>query len=69
MCLAASFSPPSLNTGFLSLTYTRNMAAADSFIEANKSYVASFGDKGSLPLPPGKRLTIGKTTLSVGMET
>lgn len=29
------------------------------FAGANEKYVASFGDKGSLSLPPSKQLTVG----------
>ncbi|KAF7978895.1 hypothetical protein HWV62_44403 [Athelia sp. TMB] len=34
------------------------MANHPNFAAANAKYVESFGDKGSLPLPPGKKLTI-----------
>jgi len=34
------------------------MSAHTHFAQANNDYVASFGNKGSLPLPPGKHLTI-----------
>ncbi|KAI0321179.1 carbonic anhydrase [Amylostereum chailletii] len=34
------------------------MTVAETFAEANKTYVANFGDKGALPLPPGKKLTV-----------
>lgn len=30
------------------------------FEKANEAYVATFGDRGSLPMPPGKKLAIGK---------
>src|SRR5689334_12777068 len=30
----------------------------DEVLEANRAYVASFGDKGSLPSPPARRLAI-----------
>lgn len=30
----------------------------DEVLSANQNYVASFGDKGSLPLPPGRRFAI-----------
>jgi carbonic anhydrase len=29
------------------------------FIQANAGYVANFGDKGSLALPPAKKLIVG----------
>lgn len=29
------------------------------FAKRNEQYVANFGDKGSLPMPPGKKLIIG----------
>ncbi|PVG02051.1 carbonic anhydrase [Serendipita vermifera] len=35
-----------------------------SFPSANDNYTSQFGDKGSLPLPPGKKLTIGKTEIT-----
>jgi len=31
---------------------------SDSFAQANDQYVANFGNKGSLPLPPAKQLTV-----------
>ncbi|KAA1477006.1 carbonic anhydrase [Dentipellis sp. KUC8613] len=34
------------------------MTVAEGFIKANEAYVASFGDKGSLPMPPGKKVAI-----------
>ncbi len=33
-------------------------AILDSVLDANASYVAGFGDKGSLPLPPGRHFAI-----------
>ncbi|RPD81664.1 carbonic anhydrase [Lentinus tigrinus ALCF2SS1-7] len=35
-----------------------HMSAHKDFIKANERYVASFGDKGKLPLPPAKKLLI-----------
>lgn len=34
------------------------MSAHKDFVQANERYVASFGDKGNLPLPPAKKLLI-----------
>ncbi|EIM83401.1 carbonic anhydrase [Stereum hirsutum FP-91666 SS1] len=34
------------------------MSAASEFPAANNVYVENFGDKGSLPLPPGKKLIV-----------
>ena len=35
------------------------MSAYQDFVKANEAYVANFGDKGKLPLPPAKKLLIG----------
>ena len=35
-----------------------HMSAHKDFVQANERYVASFGDKGNLPLPPAKKLLI-----------
>ena len=35
------------------------MSAYKDFAQANETYVAGFGDKGNLPLPPSKKLLIG----------
>ncbi|KAI1797562.1 carbonic anhydrase [Ganoderma leucocontextum] len=35
-----------------------HMSAYKDFAKHNEAYVASFGDKGNLPLPPGKKLLI-----------
>ena len=35
------------------------MSAYEDFEKHNEAYVASFGDKGNLPLPPSKKLLIG----------
>ena len=37
----------------------QKMSAHTLFSSANDKYVTNFGDKGSLPLPPGKRLIVG----------
>ena len=34
------------------------MSAYEDFEKHNEAYVASFGDKGNLPLPPAKKLLI-----------
>jgi len=34
------------------------MAASSEFVKANEAYVAGFGDKGSLALPPAKKLIV-----------
>ncbi|KAH9912250.1 carbonic anhydrase [Epithele typhae] len=34
------------------------MSAHKDFVKPNEAYVASFGDKGNLPLPPSKKLLI-----------
>lgn len=34
------------------------MSAYKDFAKANEEYVANFGDKGNLPLPPSKKLLI-----------
>jgi len=34
------------------------MSALDDVLKANKQYAAGFGDKGKLPMPPGRRFTI-----------
>ncbi|KAI0054977.1 carbonic anhydrase [Artomyces pyxidatus] len=34
------------------------MSNVEQFLEANGSYVAAFGDKSSIPLPPGKKLAV-----------
>ena len=36
------------------------MSAYQDFAKANDEYVATFGDKGNLPLPPSKKLLIGE---------
>ena len=36
-----------------------HMSAHKDFAKANEAYVATFGDKGDLPLPPSKKLLIG----------
>jgi hypothetical protein len=38
---------------------TKNMSNHEQFTNANESYVASFGNKGSLALPPAKKLAVG----------
>lgn len=45
----------------IDLSVKRNMSAASEFVAANKVYVENFGDKGSLPLPPGKKLIVGES--------
>ena len=34
------------------------MSATDGFVKNNEQYVAGFGDRGSLPLPPAKRTAV-----------
>ena len=41
------------------------MSAYKDFTKANEAYVATFGDKGELPLPPAKKLLIGTFRPSV----
>lgn len=36
------------------------MAVHEEFVKNNAEYVATFGDKGALPLKPGKKLAIGQ---------
>ena len=36
------------------------MAVYEELIPANEQYAAAFGDKTSLPLPPAKKLAVGK---------
>lgn len=45
----------------ISVPIKRNMSAASEFPAANNVYVENFGDKGSLPLPPGKKLIVGES--------
>jgi hypothetical protein len=35
------------------------MSAHGHFLQANEKYAASFGDKGSLAIPPAKKLAVG----------
>ena len=41
------------------------MSAHKDFAKANEAYVATFGDKGNLPLPPAKKLLIGASRSSL----
>ncbi len=41
------------------------MSAYKDFKQHNEAYVANFGDKGNLPLPPGKKLLIGASLVPV----
>lgn len=40
------------------------MSAYKDFTKANERYVASFGEKGKLPLPPAKKLLISESSRS-----
>ena len=40
-------------------TETAKMPAHTDFVKNNEEYVAAFGEKGALPLKPGKQLAIG----------
>ncbi|KAI0735501.1 carbonic anhydrase [Earliella scabrosa] len=40
------------------LASASHMSAYQDFVKANEAYVANFGDKGKLPLPPAKKLLI-----------
>ena len=42
------------------------MSAYQDFAKANDEYVATFGDKGNLPLPPSKKLLIGERFIWTG---
>lgn len=43
----------------LSSNISSSMPVHETFVDNNASYVASFGEKGALPLAPGKKLAIG----------
>ena len=38
------------------------MPAHTEFLKKNEQYTATFGDKGALPLKPGKKLAIGESS-------
>lgn len=44
-----------------------HMSAYKDFTKHNDVYVANFGDKGNLPLPPGKKLLIGMSFVPVSI--
>lgn len=57
----SSFRPSAFFRRAISIPIKRNMSAASEFPAANNVYVENFGDKGSLPLPPGKKLIVGES--------
>ncbi|EJF66406.1 carbonic anhydrase [Dichomitus squalens LYAD-421 SS1] len=44
------------------------MSAYKDFEKPNEAYVANFGDKGNLPLPPSKKLLIGTVYAELGIQ-
>ena len=38
------------------------------FEKGNLSYVEDFGEKGRLPIPPGKKLAVGSSSLHIAMR-
>ena len=40
------------------------MPAHEDWVEYNAKYVAAFGDKKDLPLPPAKKLAIGESSVT-----
>lgn len=41
------------------------MSAHTHFTQANNQYITNFSDKGGLPLPPAKNLTVGMWIISL----
>ena len=42
------------------------MPAHQEWVENNDQYAATFGEKGALPLKPGKKLAIGENLVNIG---